>query len=235
MAAPGAVDQAAGQRLRALAVSLRELGRWPDWEPGEDPAQLAGCLERAAQALAPEPVAAPLSVVPSPPGPLDTRGPMVLHADGGSRGNPGPAGAGAALLDAGGGQVASWHRYLGLATNNLAEYQALILGLEGALDLGVGELLVRLDSELLVRQLQGRYQVKSPHLKPLYEQARALVRRFASVKFQHIPREQNAIADRLANLAMDRRKAAECPRPGAPGRAYTGRATLIPDLFCRLP
>jgi ribonuclease HI len=208
MAAPGAVDQAAGQRLRRLAASLRDLGRWPDWEPGEDPADLAGCLERAAQALAPalapEPV--PIPAAPAPPGPLDSAtGTMVLHADGGSRGNPGPAGAGAALLDAEGGQVASWHRYLGVATNNVAEYQALILGLEGALDLGVSELLVRLDSELLVRQLQGRYQVKSPHLKPLYEQARALVRRFASVKFQHIPREQNAIADRLANLAMDRR------------------------------
>ncbi len=203
MSVSGRGDAQAAQTLRRLASALRRLGRWPELEPHEDPEGLASCLERAAQVLAPADLAPP-AAAPPPPGPLDPAvGPMVLHADGGSRGNPGPAGAGAALIDAGGGQVAAWHRYLGKTTNNVAEYQALLMGLEGALDLGVRELLVRLDSELLVRQLQGRYQVKSPHLKPLYEQARQLARRFASIKFQHIPREQNAIADRLANLAMD--------------------------------
>ncbi|MFH1035980.1 MAG: ribonuclease HI family protein [Pseudomonadota bacterium] len=208
MAVSSLADAATARRLRRLAAGLRAAGRWPELEPGEDPAELAASLERAAQALAPQAAPAPsqpLAAAP-PPGPLDkSSAPLILHADGGSRGNPGPAGAGAALLDAAGAQVAAWHRYLGKATNNVAEYQALILGLEGALDLGVSQLLVRLDSELLVRQLQGRYQVKSPLLKPLYEQARALCRRFAGIKFQHIPREQNAIADRLANLAMDER------------------------------
>lgn len=203
MTAPPGGEVQAAQLLRRLAAGLRVRGRWPDLEPGESPAELAALLEGAAQALAPQAQEPPAP----PPDPLarPAQGAMVLHADGGSRGNPGPAGAGAALLDARGQQVATWHRYLGLATNNVAEYQALIMGLEGALDLGVAELTVRLDSELLVRQLQGRYQVKSPHLKPLFAQARALAGRFARISFQHIPREQNAIADRLANLAMDRR------------------------------
>ncbi|MBI5521667.1 MAG: ribonuclease HI family protein [Desulfarculus sp.] len=184
---------------------MRDQGRWPQ-PAGQDQAErLAACLERAAQALAPQ-VAAPAEPAPPPaPKTRPAHGPLVLFADGGSRGNPGPAGAGAALMDPAGQQVAAWHRYLGITTNNVAEYQALIMGLEGALDLGVAELLVRLDSELLVRQLQGVYQVKSPHLRPLFAQARALAGRFAVIQFQHIPREQNAIADRLANLAMDQR------------------------------
>ncbi|CAO0823639.1 ribonuclease HI [Desulfarculales bacterium] len=203
MAAPARDNAQAAQMMREAVAGLRSFSRWPDLEPGEDLANAGrlpgeggpgpgpglgpggGCRHATAGQLA------------------DEAGPMVLHADGGSRGNPGPAGAGAALLDVSGGLVAAWHRYLGKTTNNVAEYQALILGLEGAADLGVRHLLVRLDSELLIRQLQGRYQVKSPHLKPLFEQARQLTRSFASIKFQHISREQNAIADRLANLAMD--------------------------------
>lgn len=203
MGAPSPGDVQAARLLRRLAAGLRDLGRWPDLAPGEDSARLAALLEEAAQTLAPRTPAAPAPVPPAAPPGRIAPGAMVLHADGGSRGNPGPAGAGAALLDAAGRQVAAWRRYLGITTNNVAEYQALIMGLEGALDLGVSQLLVRLDSELLVRQLQGRYQVKSPHLKPLFAQARALAGRYASIQFQHIPREQNAIADRLANLAMD--------------------------------
>ncbi len=128
-----------------------------------------------------------------------------LFCDGGARGNPGPAGAGAVLLDPAGGQAAALSRYLGVATNNLAEYQGLIMGLEEALAQGARELRVFADSELMVRQLNGQYQVKSPHLKPLHQKARALLARFARVEVGHVRREENSAADRLANQAMDRR------------------------------
>lgn len=188
-------------RLRGLASGLRAQGI-----KTLDPLALASLLEEAAGLMDPRPAAALAPEPPAPPVPparTAALGPMLLHADGGSRGNPGPAGAGAALLDAQGAPVAQWHRYLGVATNNVAEYQALLMGLRGALELGVQSLEVRLDSELLVRQMQGRYQVKSPHLKPLYQEAKDLAARFGSLVFRHVPRAQNAIADRLANLAMD--------------------------------
>lgn len=205
MAAGSSRATESAERLRSLAQELRASGRWPQPDSPQEAELLAACLEQAAQALAPAQVSPiePAQASPPPPAASLVGHALILHADGGSRGNPGPAGAGAALLDPAGHQLAAWHRYLGIATNNVAEYQALILGLQGALELGVTELLVRLDSELLVRQLQGRYQVKSPQLKPLFGQARALAARLGRVSFQHIPREQNAIADRLANLAMD--------------------------------
>jgi ribonuclease HI len=131
-------------------------------------------------------------------------GRLVLHADGGSRGNPGPAGAGAVLTTEDGEEVAGLSRYLGRATNNVAEYQALIMGLEEARRLGCRELEVRLDSELIVRQLSGRYRVKSPHLKPLHDRARELLAGFGRVRVSHVAREHNHKADRLANQAMDR-------------------------------
>jgi len=129
--------------------------------------------------------------------------PFVLHSDGAARGNPGPAGAGAVLYDPDGREVARLHRYLGETTNNVAEYQALLLGLEAALARGVTHLAVRLDSELIVRQLQGAYRVKAPHLKPLFQQARDLLGRFQGVEVAHVPRAQNAVADKLANQAID--------------------------------
>jgi len=129
---------------------------------------------------------------------------LVLHTDGAARGNPGPAGAGAVLLDQKGREVATFKRYLGNATNNVAEYEALILGLTGALDLGVSTLTVKLDSELLVRQLSGAYRVKSPLLKPLHQKALALLRGFARAEVLHVPREKNRKADQLANQAIDR-------------------------------
>ncbi len=128
---------------------------------------------------------------------------LTLHADGGARGNPGPAGAGAVLYDADGREVAALSRYLGVATNNQAEYQALLMGLEEARRLGAAELTVKLDSELIVRQLQGRYRVKAPGLKPLHARAKRLLQPFASVTILHVPREQNQRADELANQAMD--------------------------------
>ncbi len=137
---------------------------------------------------------------PSPPLEL-----VILYADGGARGNPGPAGAGAVLTDRSGKILARLHRYLGEATNNTAEYSALILGLEEAARLSAEKIVVRLDSELVVRQLEGRYRVKQPHLQNLHQQAKNLLQRFDKVAIQHIPREKNTEADRLANLAMDER------------------------------
>jgi ribonuclease HI len=129
---------------------------------------------------------------------------LVLYADGGSRGNPGPAGAGAVLFDDKGETVEELSRFLGSATNNVAEYEGLIMGLEAALKRGASSLEVKLDSELLVKQINGQYRVKSPHLKPLFQKAKALLDRFDQVRVSHVRREFNKDADRLANQAMDR-------------------------------
>lgn len=128
---------------------------------------------------------------------------LTLHSDGGSRGNPGPAGAGAVLYDEQGQEVAALSRYLGRTTNNEAEYQALLMGLKRAQELGAQRLTVKMDSELIVRQLEGRYQVKAPGLKPMYAEAKRLLQGFASVTILHVRREFNKRADKLANQAMD--------------------------------
>jgi len=130
---------------------------------------------------------------------------FILHTDGASRGNPGEAGAGACIFDPAGNEVYDDSRYLGSCTNNVAEYQALLLGLQAAGSLKIENLEARLDSELIVRQLQGRYRVKDAKLKPLYEQVRALVANFRSCRFSHVPRSENARADELANQAIDRK------------------------------
>lgn len=130
-----------------------------------------------------------------------------LYVDGASRGNPGPAGAGAVLLDPAGQVAAEASRFLGRTTNNVAEYQALLLGLELARRHGVTHLDIFADSELLVRQLTGRYQVRSPHLKPLYQAVRQALTSFPAWRLTHVPRRHNETADRLANAAIDQAKA----------------------------
>ena len=130
---------------------------------------------------------------------------LTLHSDGGSRGNPGPAGAGAVLYDDQGQEVAALSRYLGRTTNNEAEYQALLMGLKRAQELGAQRLTVKMDSELIVRQLEGQYRVKAPGLKPMYAEAKRLLQGFASVTILHVRREFNKRADELANQAMDQR------------------------------
>ncbi len=128
----------------------------------------------------------------------------VLHCDGAARGNPGPAAIGAILFAPGRLEpVVAISEAIGRATNNEAEYRALIAGLQAALEAGVTHLLVRLDSELLVHQMDGSFRVKAPGLKPLAGEAAGLVRRFASVVFEQVPRERNTIADELANAALD--------------------------------
>src|SRR3954451_13780343 len=129
---------------------------------------------------------------------------VIVEADGGSRGNPGPAGYGAVVRDASTGEVLrEVAAGIGVASNNVAEYRGLIAALEAAADLGADEVDVRMDSLLVVNQMAGVWRVKHEAMKPLASQAAALVRRFARVRFAHIPRLQNAHADRLANEAMD--------------------------------
>jgi dinuclear metal center YbgI/SA1388 family protein len=126
-----------------------------------------------------------------------------LHTDGGARGNPGPAGIGARLTTAAGDVVEDLAEYIGKATNNVAEYKALIAGLEVALDRGVERLDVFLDSELVVKQVNGQYKVKDAGLKPLHQQACLLLSKFHEVDVRHVRREQNAAADALVNQAID--------------------------------
>jgi len=127
-----------------------------------------------------------------------------IFSDGGARGNPGPAGAGAVLIDPKTGQpIAEVNKYLGHTTNNQAEYQALILALEEVKKYSPKSLVCYLDSELIVRQLGGIYKVKNPAIKKRFLEAQELLGNM-SVRFVHIPREQNSRADKLANLAMDR-------------------------------
>ncbi len=127
----------------------------------------------------------------------------VLYADGAARGNPGPAGAGAVLLDGEGRVLAEMTRALGHATNNVAEYTGLIIGLEEALRLGVDEIDVRMDSLLVVEQMRGRWRIRHPNMKPLALRAGELLARFPKRSIAHVPRDQNALADVLSNRAID--------------------------------
>jgi probable phosphoglycerate mutase len=139
---------------------------------------------------------------------------VIVEADGGARGNPGPAGYGAVVLDADSGEVLAQRLgALGTATNNVAEYRGLIAGLAAAAELGADEVEVRMDSKLVVEQMSGRWQIKHPGLRPLAAEAAKLVRQFRTVRFTWIPRERNKRADALANAAMDGKPAPEEPSP----------------------
>jgi ribonuclease HI len=126
-----------------------------------------------------------------------------LFADGGSRGNPGPAAGGAVLLAEDGTVLCEVGEYVGIATNNVAEWRGLLAGLEAALEAGVDELAIRLDSELVVRQLTGVYRVKHPDLVPLAARARRLLARLRSVDIAHVRRKDNAAADAVVNRVLD--------------------------------
>jgi ribonuclease HI len=136
----------------------------------------------------------------------------TLFTDGGARGNPGPAGIGVVLRDEQGTVMGEIAESIGHTTNNVAEYRALIAGLELALAHGVSELEVLCDSQLVVSQVQGRWKIKKETLRPLAVQARALLGRFESVRLRHVGREWNQEADRLANQGMDA-AALEDPEP----------------------
>jgi ribonuclease HI len=143
------------------------------------------------------------------PGPRTTpqkssAGWISAHCDGGARGNPGPSGFGALVQDADGNVLAELSQFLGIQTNNFAEYSGLLACLDFALANGHRRLRVTSDSELMVKQIQGKYQVKSPGLKPLYEQAKKKIAQLEAFEILHALRHKNKDADRLANQAMDR-------------------------------
>jgi ribonuclease HI len=134
-------------------------------------------------------------------GPPRTR----LYSDGAARGNPGPAGAGAVIVSPGGHIVAKMGKFLGDNTNNFAEYMGLLLGLRRAKAMGIKEIEILSDSELMIRQLKGEYQVKAENLRPLYDEAKELLKAFPALLLRHIPREENSAADEMSNRAIDER------------------------------
>lgn len=163
---------------------------------------------------------------------------ISAHCDGGARGNPGPAGYGALIQDANGMVIAELSEFLGIRTNNFAEYSGLLGCLQFALENGHSRLRVVSDSELMVKQIQGKYQVKSPDLKPLYEEARRRIARLEKFEISHALRHKNKDADRLANEAMDRGMkrphAVGTPAP-APLKAtpYPQKAQAPPDPYAK--
>jgi len=128
---------------------------------------------------------------------------FFIYADGGSRGNPGPAGIGVVILDAGKKKVKEVFKYIGETTNNNAEYNALICGLEEVRKLGGEEVTINLDSELVVKQLNGEYRVKNAEIKPLFEKAISELKNFKEFKIHHIDRAKNRDADKLVNKAIN--------------------------------
>jgi probable phosphoglycerate mutase len=143
---------------------------------------------------------------------------VIVEADGGARGNPGPAGYGAVVREANTGEVlAERSASLGVTTNNVAEYSGLIAGLQAAGELGAAAVEVRMDSKLVVEQMSGRWQIKHPGLRPLAAKAAALIQRFDTVTFDWVPRERNKHADALANAAIDAAASGAPPGSGAAG------------------
>lgn len=138
--------------------------------------------------------------MPNPP--RDTQ-PIIAHIDGGSRGNPGPAAYAVVVSSQDGTRLASFSRYLGHATNNIAEYEGLLAALDYALEHDHRRLKIITDSELLARQINGEYKVKNPNLQVLHNRAQKLIAQFGSFRIEHVRREHNREADRLANEAMD--------------------------------
>jgi len=159
---------------------------------------------------------------------------VTAHCDGGARGNPGPSGYGAVLTGPNGEPLAELSDFLGIRTNNYAEYSGLLGVLAYALEHGYRRLRVVSDSELMVKQIQGKYRVNSPDLKPLWQEAKSRIARLDAFEISHALRHKNKDADRLANLAMDR----GMKRPQAPGEAapaplkatpYPTRSSAPPD------
>jgi ribonuclease HI len=149
---------------------------------------------------------------------------LIVHTDGAARGNPGPAGIGVVITDDGGRVVEEIAEGIGPATNNVAEYRAAIAGLRAAADRGADSVLLRADSRLLIEQLAGRFRVKNPTLRRLHEEARAEMKRFRRVGLEHVPRERNTEADRLANEGTDAWLA-------GPGRDWRPPAPPVTPLF----
>jgi ribonuclease HI len=138
---------------------------------------------------------------------------LTIFADGGSRGNPGPAASGAVVTDASGAVLREIGTFLGVTTNNVAEWTGLITGLEAALELGATEIVIRLDSELVIKQLTGVYRVKHPNMIPLHAKAKGLLKKFRRADIAHVPRRQNAAADAVVNAVLDAQASQSAPLP----------------------
>ena len=183
-------------RVIAEEESLeRTLARFP----GLSRTELVGVLLGRPPPSHPPPRAHPAG----PVHPVQPHRKLRVASDGAARGNPGPAGAGAVLWDEQGRVLERLGKYLGRQTNNVAEYQALLLGVRRAQELGAEELEVVADSELMIRQLSGSYQVRAPALRELHSEALSLLKAFRKVKLVHVPRAQNAEADEMSNRAID--------------------------------
>ena len=128
---------------------------------------------------------------------------LTIYVDGGSRGNPGPAGVGVVILDNSGKKIKEFGKYIGETTNNIAEYNALLYGLEEALILRADDVKLNLDSELVAKQLSGDYRVKDANIRPLFERALNMLKGFKSFEVRHIEREKNKEADKLVNKAIN--------------------------------
>lgn len=126
-----------------------------------------------------------------------------IYIDGGARGNPGPAGVGVVILDANGKKIKEVSKYIGEATNNIAEYNALLYGLEEALMLRADDIAINMDSELVAKQLTGDYRVKDSNIKPLFERALNMLKSFKKFEIRHVEREKNKEADKLVNKAIN--------------------------------
>jgi ribonuclease HI len=158
---------------------------------------------------------------------------IIAYCDGGSRGNPGPSGFGVYIQDEAGVSLAELSEYLGIKTNNFAEYSGLLAALGFALEQGHPRLRVISDSELMVKQIKGQYRVNSPDLKPLYEEAKRRIGKLESFQIQHVLREKNREADRLANLAMDRRAGASTTPEQNSERAQ--KSAQLPAAAAQIP
>ncbi len=194
----GKTFPAEGRVLRYLAQTLsvsKTLQRFSSLTPKDLQEILYKSAQRAAEQKA------PIEVQPVRKEGLE----FLMYVDGASRGNPGEAGVGVVITDSQGRTVKEYKAFLGVATNNVAEYRALILGLEKAWALGGNRVTAYLDSELVVRQLRGEFKVREAHLKPLHQQAWERLQQFSRYEIQHLPREENRRADQLANEAIDRK------------------------------
>jgi ribonuclease HI len=195
-------DRSRARKLMNLIEGLKrgKTMREAAVEASLSPEELDGILDSIGKALS----AASSGTTKAPSRDPDReRRTVIAYADGASRGNPGESACAAVLCDESSTEILSRSERLGVATNNVAEYRGVILALRLARELGAAVIVIRLDSELVVNQLNGRYKVKHAGLKPLHDQVHALLSGFARVSIEHIPREKNARADDLANAALD--------------------------------
>jgi ribonuclease HI len=190
--------------LKRLAKALAALADGTPVEKALAEARIdAGQARRLMAELASHLVNAPAHPPPEDTSPAGSLAQAVAYSDGGSRGNPGAAACAAVIYDGSGNELLRRSKLLGTATNNQAEYEGVILALQLAGQLGAKKLEIRLDSELIVRQLEGTYKVKNEGLKGYYATACELVNNFKSVAVTHIPRSENKLADKLVNATLD--------------------------------